>query len=196
MQNEYIMRLWKALEDTVFSEDGNGAEPRSYDKGIEVLLQIFLDVKTTGNKVFFIGNGGSAAIASHMTADYFKNGGMVTCSLYDSAVMTCLSNDYAYEEVFAKQIAAQAEEGDLLVAVSSSGNSGNIIRALQEAKQKKVKTVTFTGFGEDNAAKQMGDFYVYVPVSEYGIVESIHNLILQHVVDCLLEKNRETQQET
>lgn len=195
MQNSYIRRLWDALENTGFY-DGQGAEPRGYDDGIRALLQIFLAVKESGKRVFFAGNGGSAAIAIHMTADYLKNGGMVTCSLYDSAVMTCLGNDFAYEEVFAKQIEIKAEEGDLLVAVSSSGNSANIIRALQAAKEKKAKTVTFTGFGKDNRAKQLGDFNIYVPVSEYGIVESVHNLILQHVVDCLSGKDREALQET
>ena len=80
-------------------------------------------------------------------------------------------------------------ERDLVVAVSSSGNSPNIVSAIETAKKKKTMVMTFTGFKRDNRAKQMGDINIYVPCEKYGIVESIHNLILQQIVDMIMEQD-------
>lgn len=160
----------------------------TYDNGVGEIVELFL-LKKGQNTVFFIGNGGSAAIACHMTADFLKNGRMHTCSLYNSAVLTCLGNDYSYEDIFSKQLEMQMKRGDLLVAISSSGNSPNIIRAIDMADKLGGEVITFTGFKEDNAARGRGFINVYVPCSKYGIVESIHNLILQQVVDIIMEKD-------
>lgn len=139
--------------------------------------------------MFFIGNGGSSAIASHMTADFMKNGGMNTYSLYDAAVTTCVGNDYGYEYIFSKPMEFLVKEGDLIVAISSSGNSANIVNAIKTAQNKQATVITFTGFDSDNSAKQMGDFNLYVPSRKYGIVESVHNLILQQIVDLIMERD-------
>ncbi len=187
MNNLYIRELIEKLEHTEF---WNGTvEKCGYDEGIERLTEVFAGHKMRRSSVFFIGNGGSCAIASHMTADFMKNGGMNTCCLYDQSVLTCMGNDYGYEHIFAEQIGRLAKEGDLLVAISSSGNSPNIVRAIEAAREKKAAVLTCTGFLPDNRVKQMGDINVYVPVSHYGIVESIHNLILQQIVDALMEKD-------
>lgn len=82
-------------------------------------------------------------------------------------------------------------EGDLLVAISSSGNSMNIVNAIEVAKEKNMKVLTLSGFKEDNRIKQMGHYNLYVPVCHYGMVESIHNLILQQIVDVILERDGE-----
>ena len=124
-----------------------------------------------------------------MTADFMKNGGMKTYSLYDNAVTTCMGNDYGYEYIFSRPLEFLGREGDLLVAVSSSGNSRNIINAINVTKEKKASVITFTGFLPDNKAKQLGDINVYVPCEKYGIVESIHNLMLQQVVDVIMERD-------
>ena len=101
-----------------------------------------------------------------------------------------MGNDYGYEFIFSKPMEFLVRDGDLAVAVSSSGNSPNIIRAIQTAKSKGADVITFTGFSEDNQAKKMGDVNVYVPCHKYGIVESIHNLILQQIVDMILERDK------
>ncbi len=80
-------------------------------------------------------------------------------------------------------------EGDLLVAISSSGNSANIINAIETARMKGADVITFTGFEANNKAKQLGDVNVYVPCRKYGIVESIHNLMLQQVVDLIMDRD-------
>lgn len=188
MTNLYIDTLWDCLNKTEIWKE-NTFIYREYSKGIDCLFDEFVKHKNIQSRLFFIGNGGSSAIASHMTADFMKNGGMNTYSLYDNAVTTCMGNDYGYEYIFSKPLEFLLREDDLLVAISSSGNSQNIINAINVAKSKKAHVITFTGFKSDNKVKQMGDINVYVPCEKYGIVESIHNLILQQIVDMIMERD-------
>lgn len=184
--DQYILELIETIKGTIFENEG---EEHPYQDGIVKLIDEFTRIKNTNKKVFFIGNGGSAAIATHMTADFMKNGGMNTYNLFDSAVTTCMGNDYGYHTVFSKPLDFLMDRGDLLVAISSSGKSANIIEGVKVAANKGARIITFTGFSQDNPAKQSGDFNVYVPSSKYGIVESIHNLILQEVVDNIMERD-------
>ncbi len=184
----YIEELIGKLNTTEFRH-GSDSQAEDYSAGLVMLIDSFTEHKCTRSQVFFIGNGGSAAIASHMTADFMKNGGMRTCSLYDNAVTTCMGNDYGYEYVFSRPLKFLANPGDLLVAISSSGNSKNIIHAIRAAKEKHAFVITFTGFKPDNQVRQLGNISVYVPSERYGIVESIHNLILQQVVDTIMERD-------
>ena len=188
MNNAYFNELLQAIENTVVYY-GDNCKKSLYVDGLAYLLNIFRRYKKSNAQVFFIGNGGSAAIASHMTADFMKNGGMCACSLYDSAVMTCIGNDYGYEYIFAKQLDQLGDAGDLLVAISSSGNSSNIVRTIQVAKEKKIFVITLTGFGVDNKARCLGDVNVHVPCEEYGKIESIHQLVLQQIVDMILAED-------
>lgn len=190
MDNSYIKELIMILEHTeIWRGNHKKAECKSYDEGIDLLVDRFTAHKEKQTQLFFIGNGGSSAIASHMTADFMKNGGMNTYSLYDNAVTTCMGNDYGYEYIFSRPMGFLVREDDLVVAISSSGNSGNIINAIKTARAKKAEIITFTGFSADNAARQLGDVNVYVPSSKYGMVESIHNLILQQIVDSIMERD-------
>ncbi len=188
MENKYVSELIENLNDTKIW-CGIDGKCLNYSGGIEFLVDTFTAHKEKKSQLFFIGNGGSSAIASHMTADYMKNGGMNTYSLYDNAVTTCMGNDYGYEYIFSRPMEFLIKEGDLLVAISSSGNSANIINAIETARKKGASVITFTGFEENNKAKRMGDVNVYVPCKKYGIVESIHNLILQQVVDLIMNRD-------
>lgn len=190
MENGYIQELITALEHTeILQGISRASNCENYENGIQLLVDTFTKHKEKKTQLFFIGNGGSSAIASHMTADFMKNGGMNTYSLYDNAVTTCMGNDYGYEYIFSRPLDFLVREGDLLVAISSSGNSRNIINAIETARGKKAAVITFTGFEPDNKVKQLGDFNVYVPCKKYGIVESIHNLILQQIVDLIMERD-------
>ena len=188
MNDKYINDLIEALSCT---EIWSGAKCKclNYHDGIRLLVDTFTAYKKSNSQLFFIGNGGSSAIASHMTADFMKNGGMNTFSLYDNAVTTCMGNDYGYEYIFSRPMEFLTRKGDLLVAVSSSGNSSNILNAIETAKLKGVAIITFTGFESNNKAKRMGDVNVYVSCKKYGIVESIHNMMLQQVVDLIMERD-------
>lgn len=188
MNNQYIDTLWNCLSRTEICKGGLSL-CRDYNEGINLIFDELICHKCKKAQLFFIGNGGSSAIASHMTADFMKNGGMNTYSLYDNAVTTCMGNDYGYEYIFSKPLEFLLREDDLLIAISSSGNSQNIINAIEVAKNKKAFVITFTGFKPDNKVKQLGDINVYVPCDKYGMVESIHNLILQQIVDMIMEQD-------
>lgn len=188
IKNKYIEELLDRLEATEIWRSSQ-EKCRDYDEGIHVLESTFTQHKEKQSQLFFIGNGGSAAIASHMTADFMKNGGMNTYSLYDHSVLTCMGNDYGYEYIFSRSMELLVKPDDLVVAISSSGNSENILYAIEAARKKKAAIITFTGFKRDNRAKQMGDLNVYVPCEKYGIVESIHNLILQQIVDMIVDRD-------
>lgn len=188
MADKYIDELTTKLEHTEIWR-GDSEMCLSYEEGIRLLVDIFTGHKEGKSQLFFIGNGGSSAIASHMTADFMKNGGMNTYSLYDNAVTTCMGNDYGYAYIFSRPLEFLMRENDLLVAISSSGNSQNIVNAIKTAQAKGASVVTFTGFKADNSIKQMGNVNVYVPCEKYGIVESIHNLMLQEIVDLIMERD-------
>jgi D-sedoheptulose 7-phosphate isomerase len=190
MYTEYLKELIHYLKETkVYGQDHTPC--KDYEEAMGKLVALFSDIKKNGRQVFFIGNGGSAAIASHMTADFMKNGGMKTYSLYDNSVTTCMGNDYGYEYIFSRPLEFLGNEGDLLVAISSSGNSQNIVNAILVAQEKQMKIVTLSGFDRENRIVGMGTYNVHVPVRHYGMVESIHNLILQEIVDAILERDGE-----
>ena len=184
----YIESLVKKIYATEILCE-NAVPCNDYNMGLALLVARFTWHKEHSTQLFFVGNGGSSAIASHMTADFMKNGGMNTYSLYDNAVTTCMGNDYGYEYIFSKPLEFLLQPNDLLVAISSSGNSQNIVNAIEVAKRKGATVITFTGFEPDNRVKQMGDINVYVPCTKYGMVESIHNLILQQLVDEIMERD-------
>ncbi|WP_196602432.1 SIS domain-containing protein [Pectinatus frisingensis] len=172
----YMERMCKAIQKMSIGKKTKEIE-------IQDLVNVFKLLKQNGNTLYFVGNGGSAGIAIHMTADFLKNGGMRTHSMHEAATLTCIGNDFGYEYVFSKQLELVAQDGDLLIAISSSGSSDNIIKAVEVAKEKKCKVITLTGFKENNKLRQMGDYNIYIPSMEYGIVESIHNMVLQQIVD-------------
>jgi D-sedoheptulose 7-phosphate isomerase len=190
MHMEYIKNLTQCLE-AVQIYNQQGMPFTGYSEAMQGMVGLFSKVKKQGKQVFFIGNGGSAAIASHMTADFMKNGGMKTYSLYDTSVTTCMGNDYGYGFIFSRPLEFLGNDGDLLVAISSSGNSQNIVNAIQAAECKGMRVITFSGFQRDNKISSMGRYNVYVPSSKYGIVESIHNIILQQIVDTVMERDGE-----
>lgn len=136
-----------------------------------------------GNKIIFIGNGGSAAVASHKALDYWFTGKIKGISFSDHVNLTCISNDFGYQNIFAKQIEMFADKGDILFAISSSGNSENIILAVEAARQRGCSVFTFSGFKETNRLYGLGDLNFYTPVEHFNKVESLHLLLC----DCILE---------
>lgn len=136
-----------------------------------------------GNKIIFIGNGGSASIASHLAIDFSKNGNLRSMAFNDAAALTCLGNDFGYDHVFAKQLAFHARPGDLLIAISSSGRSPNILAAVNMARTCNCKVITYSGFGEDNDLRKTGDINFYVKSQEYGFVEVSHLAICHAILD-------------
>lgn len=173
----YIERFKSTIERITINGDV------SYQETVNKLIKVFIETRDKNKMVYFIGNGGSAGIASHMTVDFLKNGRLRTHSMLDLSVITCLGNDYGYEFIFSEQLKRIAQKDDLLVAISSSGNSANIVNGIGAAKERGCVVITLSGFKPDNRIANLGDYNVHVPSIEYGVVESLHQMILQHVVD-------------
>ncbi len=140
---------------------------------------LFVQSHKKGGRVWIVGNGGSAAIASHLAVDLTKNGGIRALAFNDAPTLTCLGNDFGYEDVFSKQIEYQARPCDVVVIISTSGKSTNILEAANAARVLGCSIVTLSGMNPNNVLRQKGDVNFYIPSSSYGIVETSH-LILMH----------------
>ncbi|MDE3060852.1 MAG: SIS domain-containing protein [Pseudomonadota bacterium] len=158
-------------------------KPMPLEKAFTEITARMRQAHTQGNTLLFIGNGGSAAIASHMANDFSKNGGLRAMAFNDGVVLTCLSNDLGYENVFARQMEMHARPGDVLVAISSSGKSPNIIKAVDEARARGCYIVTLSGFAFGNPLRTFGDCNLYVNSGEYGFVEITHLALCHAILD-------------
>ena len=163
-----------ALPKRIEVTDASGASS-TFDEGLAALHErLCTRIKETSAKIMFVGNGASAAISSHMAVDYCKRGGLRAISFNDSALLTCISNDCGYEQVFATPIQMLADAADLLIAISSSGRSPNIIQAAEAAREIGCCVITLSGFEPSNPLRKLGDMNFYVPSREYGFVEILH----------------------
>jgi len=177
--NTYLDSLAQIAGST--EATGPNRHPMPIDEAVEWAVTRARRAHDDGNKLMFIGNGGSAAIASHLAIDFSKNGGMRAMAFNDGAALTCLGNDLGYENVFAQQVALHGRAGDLMVAISSSGRSANILNGVAAARQNGAEVLTLSGFRPDNPLRTMGELNLYVPSSEYGFVEISH-LTLGHAI--------------
>ena len=162
----------------------------SFDKAIELVIQRIMRLKREGNKVFLIGNGGSASIASHVSIDLLKNAHVRSLTFNDASLLTCISNDLGFESVFETPIRLLSEAGDILFSISSSGRSKNILKATGKARHRGLWVVTFSGFSKNNPLRKLGDINFYVPSSSYGFVEITHQVICHCITDQLMLNNR------
>jgi D-sedoheptulose 7-phosphate isomerase len=176
----YFDTLFKATRET---ECTGGGDSITLDDAFVAVCNLCHAAHDSGRKIMFVGNGGSMGIATHMAVDFSKAGGMRATAFGDGAVLTCLGNDIGYENVFARQIEWHGLAGDVLIAISSSGKSPNILNGVQAARSQGVKIVTFSGFSHDNPLRKLGDVNFYVRAMEYGFVEVAHQAILHAILD-------------
>ena len=186
----YFKNLKEILDKTEITSLYNNSLLRKWylSTGIELVMQN-LKKLLSSNRLIVVGNGGSAAIAIHTLADYANAGGFKTLDLFSPSLLTCMANDYGYENVFAKPVEMLAESGDMLFAISSSGQSPNILKACELALAKNCYVVTFSGFSPDNPLRKIGHMNFYVPSTHYGFVELTHQIILHCILD-LFVRNR------
>jgi len=187
MMNEYAKNYYGFLADLMNSVKFISNERNNIDfyEGIEMVCNLILTQANSGHKLVFIGNGASAAISSHMSTDFWKTCGIRAIAFNDSSLLTCLGNDFGYEYIFEKSIEMFADPGDILIAISSSGKSENILRGVNSAKSKECSVITLSGFKDDNPLSSAGDFNFYVPAQEYGPVEVIHHSICHCILDAI-----------
>ncbi len=163
----------------------------SLHEGSEQALRWLTEAKEQDTKVLLVGNGGSAAIVSHLQNDLSKALGIRAMVFHDTPTLTALSNDESYEEAFAYNVGLWAEPGDLLLAISSSGNSENILKAVDKAHSKGMRTITFSGFKANNALRQRGDLNFYIACESYGLTELSHEVLGHYFVDALLADQKQ-----
>ena len=146
-------------------------------------------IKKNKKKVIIVGNGGSAAMASHVSVDLTKMCKIRAINFNEADLLTCFSNDYGYENWVKKAISFYADKGDLLICISSSGNSKNIINGAKYAKKIGCKVVTLTGFSNNNHVKKIGHINLWLNSKNYNFVEMIHHTWLLTMVDSIANKN-------
>ena len=165
---------------------GAMGEAMDPDQGFAHLQAATLKLRREGRVVYLIGNGASASMASHIAADLGKNAQLDTRVFTDLSLITALANDLCYEEVFAEPLRRCLKQGDMLVAISSSGRSPNIMRAAQEARNQGGLVVTLSAMQPDNPLRSAGDYNFYVPADTYGLAETSHAAILHYWVDLMV----------
>ena len=185
VDNREVRRYFTALSGYLAQTEVTSLPGQTVDmaEAVNQIMALARGTHAAGNKLIFVGNGGSAAIASHMATDYSKNGDVRAMALNDTSMLTCLGNDLGYARIFAKQVELYAREGDLVIAISSSGRSANILNAVKAARAAKCAIITFSGFSPENPLRRLGDINFYVDSDRYGFVEISHLTICHAVLD-------------
>ena len=154
------------------------------------LIRVAKLIKETSEKrkkVILVGNGGSAAMASHVAVDLTKVAGVRSVNFNEADLITCFANDYGYENVFEKALNFYGDRGDTLISISSSGMSKNILKAVSLANKKDIAVITFSGFDPSNSLRNLGKFNFWVDSRSYNVVEMTHHIWLVSIVDYLVE---------
>ena len=144
-----------------------------------------LTINNSG-KIIILGNGGSAAIASHAAVDFVKAAGVRALSFSDASMLTCFSNDYGYENCAAKIIEFYANPSDLVVLISSSGESDNIIAAAEQSEEMGLALLTFSGFSKSNRLAKYGDVRFWCDSNLYNTIENTHQIWLLAIIDYVI----------
>lgn len=152
------------------------------------MKEILLKIKENGKKVIIAGNGGSAAMASHVAVDFTKQGGIRAINFNEADLITCFANDYGFENWVTKAIEFYCDKGDMVILISSSGSSTNMINAAQTAKKLGISVITFTGFNSNNPLKKEGELNFWLDSKAYNIIENTHQIWLLMVCDLIIGK--------
>ena len=173
--DDYVARLHRVIttDDEVFAQ-------------IAATRAIWLQARERGGRVIFIGNGGSAGMAAHLAIDLSKNASVPAICFSDASMITCLANDYGFEEWISHAVRLNARVGDCLVAISSSGRSKNIINAVTKARAMGLDVITLSGMTMDNPLRKLGDVNYWVDSRSYNIVETAHQFWMMAAIDLII----------
>ena len=185
MDNNYYLNYFKSVEqglkNSIYFVNQQTSTPESFFQKIKQNLD---NIRTSRNKIFFFGNGASAAFANHMALDFSKNGKILARSLSDSAMLTALANDYTDELAMLEYLKIEGvNKDDLVITISSSGNSPNVVSVLNHCKENNIKSLALSGLKQDNKSIILADYSIYVPMKTYGMVECIHQIFLHLILD-------------
>lgn len=179
-EKQWLSDYFERYKRSIFCDDVSGQLIQFKD--------LLLAARAAGKKAILAGNGGSAAIASHCAVDFTKNAGIRCVNFNEADLITCFANDYGYERWVEKALEFYADDGDVVILISSSGKSPNIIKAAEFARTKGLKVVTFSGFSSDNPLRRLGRLNFWVDSRAYNIVEMTHQIWLLAVCDLIIGK--------
>jgi D-sedoheptulose 7-phosphate isomerase len=188
--NEIIKKVSKNIEESIRVKSKVLSDTNQ--TSISSLVEILIDCYKGGNKAYFAGNGGSFSDAQHLSAElsgrFYVDREPLECVLLASnfSYLTAVSNDYSYDDIFSRDLKSSGKKGDVLICFTTSGNSINVIKALQEARNIGIVTFTFTG-GSGGVAKDFSDYSIIVPSFDTARIQECHMLIGHSVLE-LIEK--------
>lgn len=179
---------WLKVLSGVFDKVEASVKSRPTDllSAFQSFESLLMQVRQNQGTVWWVGNGGSAAVCAHLSQDLLNKASVRSVFCNDAALLTCMANDFGYENVYSKPLSKLANKGDMLIAISSSGNSDNIISCVQTAKNLQMTIVSLSGFEKGNrlnAADTAVDFFV--PSKVYGIVEIAHEALIHSLIETI-----------
>ena len=169
---------------TLLSEKLSAIEEAQLEEAVTMIKSTMANER----KLIIVGNGGSAAMSSHVAVDFTKNAGIRAINFNEADLLTCFANDYGYEHWVSQALKFYAEKGDLAILISSSGSSKNILNGAATARELGLRIMTFSGFKPENPLRQLGDINFYVDSRGYNIVEMTHHVWLVALVDKVIGK--------
>ena len=172
---EYLNRYQKSLLENDVSDS------------MISMKKLLLQTRDIGKKVLIVGNGGSAAMASHVAVDFTKAASIRAITFNEADLLTCFANDYGYEQWVVEALNSYADSGDIAILISSSGTSKNIVNGAVQAKKLGLKTITLSGFSKNNDLIDKGDVNFWIDSSSYNVVEMTHHVWLVAIIDYLIE---------
>ena len=178
MQSKFFDQYFKFISNITLSAN---------EKLLIEISKLAIDASNNSKKIIVVGNGGSAAMSSHVSVDFTKVAGLRAINFNEADLITCYSNDYGYEKWVGEAIKSYADFGDLVILISSSGKSANILNGAIQAKKMGLNLVTLTGFSNDNPLKKIGDINLWADSDKYNIVEMVHHIWLLSIVDFIIE---------
>lgn len=176
---DYFTKYFKAIDE---------ANKNVSQEELFSISNLILDSHKRGGKIIICGNGGSSAIASHVAIDFTKAAKMRAVNFNESALITCFANDYGYGHWVEKAIEFYAESNDIVILISSSGESENILNGANKTKELSLPLITFSGFSAQNQLRKIGNINLWVDSSSYNVVEIVHQTWILSIIDYLIFK--------
>ena len=162
------------------------------DAELEGLFKKLSDLKKDNKNLYIIGNGGSAGVAAHAVTDFFNVARLRASTLHESSLLTCMANDFGYENAMARMLDQLLNPGDMVIVISSSGNSLNMQNAAAVSKSRDAFILTLSGFSPNNPLRSLGDINLWLDSSDYGFVEIGHQFILHNLADRFNDKFKDS----
>ena len=171
--------------ENYFSEISKSIKSANFNE-LENASIIINEASSNNKKIIIVGNGGSAAISSHVAVDFTKAAGIRAINFNEADLITCFSNDYGYENWVSEALKSYSDFGDVIILISSSGESMNIINAANTARDMKNKILTFSGFSSSNSLRSLGDVNFWIDSRSYNYIEMTHHIWLVAICDYII----------